>query len=117
MSAWRLDPLPEISTTIEGLVIDYQAACVTVIAGNDVADLPGLGTGRLQPVERRRGVLAQARLGPAVMKEYFNADLDEMEGEYRRFIDQVASSRRWVTQRGRGRDGGRGGDDGRSAVE
>ena len=54
------------------------------------SDVAGLG--------RRRGVLAQARLGPAVMKEYFEPDLSVVAREYTRFVEQVASSRRWVTQ-------------------
>ncbi|MHC5026772.1 MAG: hypothetical protein ACYTGR_08455 [Planctomycetota bacterium] len=55
---------------------------------------------------RRRGVLAQARLGPAVVKEYFNADLDVIGAEYMQFVERIASSRRWVShatdQSGRG---------------
>ena len=67
----------------------HDAADGKLVGRLMASDVAGLG--------RRRGVLAQAQLGPAVLKEYFNADLEEIGAEYMRFVEQLSSSRRWMT--------------------
>jgi len=41
----------------------------------------------------RRGVTAINRVGPAVVREYFNSDLVEFEAQYLKFVNEVASVR------------------------
>ena len=41
----------------------------------------------------RRGVTAINRVGPAVVREYFNPDLVEFEAQYLKFVNEVASVR------------------------
>ena len=49
----------------------------------------------------RRGVGMINRVGPAVVREYFNADLVEFESQYLRFVNEIIAQR--PTSRGPGR--------------
>ena len=48
---------------------------------------------RVAGINRRRGVLRQSRSGPAVLLEYFNEDLAELDREYQMFVRELVSHR------------------------
>lgn len=57
-------------------------------------------TGRLMGSEaigsgRRRGVAMTSRVGPWIILEYMNRDLDEFEAQYLEFVQSLTSRRRW----------------------
>lgn len=44
---------------------------------------------------RRRGAAMTSRMGPWIILEYLNSDLDEFEQQYLEFVDSLTSRRRW----------------------
>lgn len=80
---------------VEGEEGRYRAALHEVIDDAAAGRLVGrVGSSPHVRSYGRRGLLDRTRNGPAVILAYFNDDLDELEQQYDRFVEQLVRSRR-----------------------